>query len=67
MGFGCCSYEFGLKLGTSDTVLLVERWSSWSDLDALLTEKVVPALPMYNELLAAPFDPASDTVRIELA
>lgn len=65
-GFGCASYEFGLQLGTTDTVYLVERWRRWEDLDALLTEKVVPALPMYNELLAAPFDPATDTVRIEL-
>jgi quinol monooxygenase YgiN len=64
--YRCVSYEFGLKNGTSDTVLLIERWRRWEDLDALLTEKVVPALPTYNQLLEAPFDPATDTVRIEL-
>ncbi|MGE0104943.1 MAG: hypothetical protein AB7H86_22250 [Blastocatellales bacterium] len=65
--FNCLSYEFGLKKGTTDTVHLVERWSRWEDLDALLAEKVVPALPLYNQLLKRPFDPAQDTVRIELS
>lgn len=65
--FNCLSYEFGLKLGTTDTVYLVERWNQWEDLDALLQAKVVPAIPMYNQLLATPFNPATDTLRIELA
>ena len=64
--FNCKSYEFGLKTGSSDTVYLVERWNRWEDLDALLAEKVVPALPMYNELLKHPFDPAKDTLRVQL-
>lgn len=65
--FGCQSYEFGLQEGTADTVYLVERWSRWEDLDALLTSRVIPALPLYNELLKRPFDPAKDTLRITLA
>ena len=67
LGFNCRAYEFGLKEGTTDTVVLVERWNRWEDLDALLLNKVVPALPLYNELLKRPFDPAQDTVRIALA
>jgi hypothetical protein len=66
LAFGCASYEFGLKDGHADTVLLIERWSRWQDLDALLREKVVPALPLYNELLRRPFDPARDTARVAL-
>ncbi|WP_455377171.1 hypothetical protein [Petrachloros mirabilis] len=66
LSFGCISYEFGLKEGNSDTVYLVERWIRWEDLDALLTKKVVPALPLYNQLLKRPFDPAKDTLRIHL-
>ena len=65
--FRCAAYEFGLKEGTDDTVYLVERWNSWDDLNALLTEKVVPALPLYNQMLRRPFDPAADTLRIRLA
>jgi hypothetical protein len=64
---GCCSYDFGLELGSADRVRLIERWNRWEDLDTLLVEKVVPALPMNAELLAAPFGPATDTVRVELA
>jgi len=67
LAFGCLAYEFGLRLGSADTVLLVERWRRWEDLDALLREKVVPALPLYNQLLMRPFDPARDTLRIALA
>lgn len=67
MSFNCRSYEFGLKEGTADTVFLVERWNRWEDLDALLGAKVVPALPMYNQLLKRPFDPARDTLRIQLS
>ena len=67
LAFQCLSYEFGLKAGTTDTVCLVERWHRWQDLDALLGEKVVPALPMYNQLLKRPFDPARDTLRIQLS
>jgi len=67
LAFGCQSYEFGLQEGTADTVYLVERWTSWRDLDALLQEKVVPALPLYNELLEQPFEPARDTLRIRLS
>jgi hypothetical protein len=66
LAFKCASYEFGLKEGTTDTVCLVERWNRWKDLDALLSEKVVPALPTYNQLLKRPFDPAKDTCRIKL-
>jgi hypothetical protein len=65
--FNCRSYEFGLKEGSADTVYLVERWNRWEDLDALLVAKVVPALPLYNQLLARPFDPACDTLRIRLS
>jgi quinol monooxygenase YgiN len=65
--FNCISYEFGLKEDTADTVYIIERWRQWSDLDALLSEKVVPALPMYNQLLKQPFDPAKDTARIRLS
>ena len=64
--YHCVSYEFGLKEGSADTVYLVERWRRWEDLDRLLAEKVVPALPTYNALLRQPFDPARDTLRIRL-
>lgn len=67
LALNCISYEFGFKEGTNDTLCIVERWHQWEDLDALLNEKVVPALPMYNELLKRPFDPAKDTVRINLS
>jgi hypothetical protein len=67
LAFNCASYEFGLKVGTTDTVYLVERWHRWEDLDALIVDKVVPALPVYNALLAQPFDPATDTLRIRLS
>lgn len=64
--YKCVSYEFGVKVGAPDTVYLVERWNRWDDLDALLRDKVVPALPLYNALLKHPFDPAKHTVRIDL-
>lgn len=67
LAFKCVAYEFGLKHGTTDTVCIVERWNRWEDLDSLLHEKVVPALPAYNALLKRPFDPARDTLRVELA
>lgn len=67
LSFKCVSYEFGLKEGSSDTVYIVERWTRWEDLDALLGAKVVPALPMYNQLLKRPFDPSKDTLRIRLS
>lgn len=67
LAFNCVSYEFGLKEGTSDTIYLVERWKQCEDLDALIREKVIPALPMYNQLLKRPFDPAKDAVRITLS
>ncbi|MDH5670362.1 MAG: hypothetical protein OEY86_20365, partial [Nitrospira sp.] len=67
LAFNCVSYEFGLKEGTSDTIYLVERWKQWEDLDALIREKVIPALPMYNQLLKRPFDPARDTARVRLS
>jgi len=67
LAFNCLSYEFGLKEGTTDTVCLIERWRRWQDLDALLSAKVVPALPMYNQLLKQPFDPAKNTLRIKLS
>ena len=67
LAFNCVSYEFGLKEGTNDTVYIVERWTRWEDLDSLLVEKVVPNLPLYNELLKRPFDPARDTARINLS
>ena len=66
LAFGCLSYEFGLKTGSQDVVILVERWSSWHALDTLLSEKVVPALPLYNSLLLRDFDPGRDTVRVEV-
>lgn len=67
LSYRCDSYEFGLEEGTTDTVYLVERWKRWEDLDSLLQEKIVPALPTYNELLKRPFDPAKDTLRIALS
>lgn len=67
LAYGCESYEFGWKAGSPDVVYLVERWKRWEDLDRLLVEKVVPALPVYNELLKRPFDPSADTLRIQLA
>jgi len=67
LSFNCVSYEFGLKEGTADTVCIIEHWKRWEDLDALLSTKVVPALPMYNQLLNRPFDPSKDTVRIRLS
>jgi hypothetical protein len=67
LAYNCVSYDFGLKEGTSDMVYIVEYWHRWQDLDSLLQEKVVPALPLYNELLKRPFDPATDTLRINLA
>lgn len=66
LAYQCHSYEFGLQEGTQDTVYLIERWQQWGDLDKLLAEKVVPALPLYNELLLTPFDPAKDTLRVTL-
>jgi len=66
MGYKCSSYEFGLEVGTEDTVRVVERWNRWEDLDSLLKDKVIPALPSYNQLLKRPFDFKTDTVRIEL-
>ncbi|MGA0116549.1 MAG: hypothetical protein ACO3IW_13480 [Burkholderiales bacterium] len=65
--FNCVSYEFGIKEGTADTVYIIERWRRWQDLDALLTTKIVPALPMYNQLLKTPFDPSRNTARINLS
>jgi len=67
LAFNCVSYEFGFKEGTANTICLVERWKQWQDLDALLHAKVIPALPMYNQLLKRPFDPTKDTVRITLS
>lgn len=67
LAYNCVSYLFGLKEGTSDTVFIVERWKRWQDLDALLRDKVVPALPTYNALLKRPFDPSKDTLRIRLS
>jgi hypothetical protein len=66
ISYGCVSYDFGLKIGHDTVIQIVERWSDWADLDKLLDEKVVPALPMYNELLDAPFNPASHTMRVNL-
>jgi hypothetical protein len=65
--FNCVSDEFGLRDGSSDTAYIIERWRQWSDLGALLEAKVVPALPMYNQLLKKPFDPSTDTLRITLS
>lgn len=67
LSFNCLSYEFGLKEGTTDTVYIVERWNQWEDLDSLLQAKVIPAIPMYNQLLQHPFNPATDTLRIALS
>ena len=67
LSFNCSSYEFGFKAGTSDTIYIVERWNHWKDLDTLLNAKVIPALPMYNQLLKNPFNPLTDTLRIELS
>ena len=64
--YRCVSYDFGLKEGSEDTVYLVERWQRWEDLDRLLAEKVVPALPTYNALLRREFDPGRDTLRVGL-
>jgi hypothetical protein len=64
--YRCRAYEFGPRLGAPQVVTLVERWERWEDLDALLRERVVPALPLYDALLASPFDPARDTLRVAL-
>jgi quinol monooxygenase YgiN len=66
LAYGCLSYDVGRAEGCDDTVVLVERWRRWEDLDALLVEKVVPALPRYNALLRRPFDPGRDTRRVRL-
>lgn len=66
MSFNCVSYDFGIRPDSMETVYIIERWNDWADLDALLTSKVIPALPLYNELLKRPFDPRLDTTRIEL-
>jgi len=66
MGRGA-AWSTPIQGGKSDTVYLVERWKRWEDLDSLLTEKVVPALPLYNQLLKRPFDPVKDTLRIHLS
>jgi quinol monooxygenase YgiN len=67
LAFNCVSYDFGLKEGTTNTVYIIEHWRQWQDLNALLNEKVVPALPMYIQLLKKPFDPSKDTLRIKLS
>jgi hypothetical protein len=67
LSFNCSSYDFGLKAGTEDTIYIVESWFAWADLDSLLHAKVIPALPMFNQLLKNPFNPGTDTLRIELA
>lgn len=67
LAFNCVSYEFGFREGSSDTVILVERWREWLALDALLSTRFAPALPMYNQFLKRPFDPARDTLRVNLA
>lgn len=67
LSFKCLSYDFGLKAGDPETVYIIERWNQWEDLDSLLNVKVIPALPMYNQLLKNPFNPATDTLRIELS
>jgi hypothetical protein len=66
IAYHCQSYEFGAKEGVPHTICIVERWRRWEDLDALLGEKVIPALPLYNALLTRPFDPATDTIRVNL-
>jgi hypothetical protein len=67
LAFNCVSYEFGLEEGIKDTVCIVERWARWEDRDSLLVEKVVPTVPLYNELLKRPFDRAQKTARIHLS
>jgi hypothetical protein len=67
LAFNCVAYDFGIKEGADETVYIIERWTRWPDVDALLTQKVVPALPMYNALLKRPFNPTTDTVRIRLS
>jgi len=67
LSYKCFSYEFELKVGTKDAVCVVERWNRWEDLDSLLEDKVIPALPSYNQLLKRPFDFKTDTVRVELS
>jgi hypothetical protein len=62
--YRCQSYDFGLRQGSETTVYIVETWNDWADLNSLLTEKVVPALPLHSELLRRLFDPQRDTVRI---
>lgn len=55
LALNCRSYGFGLKDGVADTVCIVERWSQREDVETLLSAKVVPALPMYNQVLMRPF------------
>jgi quinol monooxygenase YgiN len=66
LAYGCVSYEFGPRVDSPSTIQIVERWHRWEDLDALLQERVVPALPLYDALLASPFDPSRHTARTEL-
>lgn len=66
LAYECQSYEFGRKVGDDATVILIERWGDFSQLNRLLTDKVIPALPDYNALLDREFDPARDTLRIVL-
>lgn len=67
LAFRCVSYEFGRREGSPETVQIIERWNRWEDLDELLRTRVIPALPTYDQLLARPFDPATDTLRVTLA
>lgn len=64
ISYGCLSYDFGLVQGSDRQIRLIERWRDWTALDRLLAEKVAPALPHYNALLARPFDPQADTLRV---
>lgn len=66
LDYGCASYDVGLVEGSDDRIRLIERWPDWAPLDRLLAEKVAPALPHYNAMLARDFDPARDTVRVRL-
>ncbi|MCB1552593.1 MAG: hypothetical protein KDJ14_02200 [Xanthomonadales bacterium] len=64
--FQCVSYEYGLEVGSTERIVLIERWQRWEDLDALIEQCIAPDLDKYNSLLKQPFDVIRDTRRVEL-
>src|SRR5690606_4472063 len=42
--FQCVSYEFGLEAGSTERVVIIQRWERWEDLDALIEQRIAPDL-----------------------